>query len=905
MKISTKKLIFLAFSLLLAVTLVLGVKFLVAPEPVRAESGEEITSQIKIAHDNTFGEDHENGATAIGADYFTAGYTLYSGRYFLTENIDLSETITIEGEVMLCLDGFTLNGNGSDTVIDISDGAEFLLYDCDKSGNGAITGGVSTQSDMGGGVTTHGGSFIMNGGAITGNTTNIHGGGVCIYDGTFEMNGGTIVENTGYKGGGVYVSSNGVFIMQGGTISGNLESYIGGGVYAYGTFTMKGGTISDNSASYGGGVYVANYSFFIMEGGIISGNSAKSIGGGVFASIATFKLQDGEITGNTADRGGGVACLYAGNITFEINGGEITGNTADRGGGVYLLGGNFILQDGEISGNTSQTYGGGIYAERFKELIIENGEIKNNKSDDSGGGVYISNGTIEMNSGEISGNTSQKYGSGVYIDNGGTFEMNGGEIAGNTEASYGGGVSIYYGTFEMNGGAITGNKSQANGGGVYCKHSAFTLNGGEITGNTAEYEYGFGGGVDCETGGTIEMNGGEITGNTATYGGGGVWVDVGAVGAVISGDSVVTGNKLSDGTRNNFSIYNEQIINLGELDEGAEIGITFGVLPRQGSFTSGGEYKNNFFSDDDSMCVWSIDGDLWIKRHEISDIPVYDGEGQQPPTCTEGGMVRYYCKSGCGYLGNEEDAAAFGHSYRHVDEKGATCTADGHIEHYYCDRCGSYFFAEDGITVSFEDIKLAALGHSYRHVDEKGATCTADGHIEHYYCGRCGSYFFAEDGITVSFDEDIKIDALGHDFIKEWDSNADGHWHKCTRCDVIAKADHNWNDGEITKQPTETETGEKKFTCNDCGYTKTETVPATGGEQIPPAGGGSTDTPVGPDISGGEGDNPTENSNSEEFPWFVFVIVGVILILVVIIIIGVRRKGDEGDDFDDDFKPYA
>ena len=37
---------------------------------------------------------------------------------------------------------------------------------------------------------------------------------------------------------------------------------------------------------------------------------------------------------------------------------------------------------------------------------------------------------------------------------------------------------------------------------------------------------------------------------------------------------------------------------------------------------------------------------------------------------------------------------------------------------------------------------------------------------------------------------------------------------------------HVWDNGKVTKEPTETETGVKTFTCTRCGETKTETIPA-------------------------------------------------------------------------------
>jgi len=97
------------------------------------------------------------------------------------------------------------------------------------------------------------------------------GGGLCII-GTFMMNGGEISGNTVYSsgsnyalGGGVYVGG-GTFTMKGGEISSNATSSssfsCGGGVYVSGgTFTMNGGEISSNTSSgysvgFGGGVYV-------------------------------------------------------------------------------------------------------------------------------------------------------------------------------------------------------------------------------------------------------------------------------------------------------------------------------------------------------------------------------------------------------------------------------------------------------------------------------------------------------------------------------------------------------------------------------------------------------------------------------------------------------------------------
>ena len=56
--------------------------------------------------------------------------------------------------------------------------------------------------------------------------------------------------------------------------------------------------------------------------------------------------------------------------------------------------------------------------------------------------------------------------------------------------------------------------------------------------------------------------------------------------------------------------------------------------------------------------------------------------------------------------------------------------------------------------------------------------------------------------------------------------------YTCTNCgttktETIAKlecTEHKWNSGVVTKKPTYTSTGEKKYTCTNCGETKTETI---------------------------------------------------------------------------------
>ncbi|MCL2828759.1 MAG: autotransporter adhesin family protein [Oscillospiraceae bacterium] len=198
-------------------------------------------------------------------------------------------------------------------------GGPFSLVRAAPTRHFAVDGGTLTLENVtidGGGSNSHGGGiavqnggslYLNYGGTITGNRLPI-GGGVFIGLGsTFTMNDGLIYDNAGVTHGGG-VGAIGTFIMNGGTISGNT-SVQGGGVLVNGQFIMNNGTISDNTATQGGGVAVQEALFgatFIMHNGTITRN--KAIGRNMFTG-----------TDDMAG-GGGVFVLTGGEgiITFTI-----------------------------------------------------------------------------------------------------------------------------------------------------------------------------------------------------------------------------------------------------------------------------------------------------------------------------------------------------------------------------------------------------------------------------------------------------------------------------------------------------------------------------------------------------------------------------------------------------------
>ncbi len=184
------------------------------------------------------------------------------------------------------------------------------------------------------------------------------------------------------------------------------------------------------------------------------------------------------------------------------------------------------------------------------------------------------------------------------------------------------------------------------------------------------------------------------------------------------------------------------------------------------------------------------------------------------------------------------------HSLTKVDAKAATCTETGNVEYYKC-SCGKYFSDAAG-TAEITDktsvvLAIDAANHTgaaqYVHIEGTethkqvydccnadkaesteacsggSATCLAKATCQH-----CG----VEYGTT-------KAHAAASD--AEWEKDGTDHWKVCTTngcTEKVEKAEHDWDDGVIDPEPTETTAGTKTYTCEVCQKTKTETVNATG-----------------------------------------------------------------------------
>lgn len=162
-------------------------------------------------------------------------------------------------------------------------------------------------------------------------------------------------------------------------------------------------------------------------------------------------------------------------------------------------------------------------------------------------------------------------------------------------------------------------------------------------------------------------------------------------------------------------------------------------------------------------------------------------------TCKETGITKYTCTD-CGATKEETIPVSTQHTFgdwKKVDDKKHART---------CSVCGKSSTAEhtwDAGTVT------------------KKETCKETG-ITKFTCTDCGAT--REETIPVS---------TRHTF-SAWQKVDDNqHARSCSVCAKKETANHNWDDGSVTKKPNCEEKGSCVYSCLDCGHAKTEELPVS------------------------------------------------------------------------------
>ena len=368
--------------------------------------------------------------------------------------------IRITGGMVALEDGAVVQNNNHTSTKDNS-------YNHTTYTDGGQTYDLPRYYNMGGGIVVYAGTLTMNDGATVKNNA------VTNTDYNKVSSGVERTGNSDSLGGGVAVYENGTFIMNGGEITGNRAAVSSGDGRAFGggvglitrganeqvlntpdtykiTFTMSGGTISKNSASTGGGgVYgcvdqgddkaTKRDHLVITIAGEISGNNSTQTGGGIQVGSADLNIENGaSIVSNEAEiTGGGIQ--VGSDSVFHMSNGVVSENKAATiGGGIYFNcneGGELSITGGTVSQNTAGTAGGGIQITTGLSVSIANCMITNNACGTEGAETVANGGGIAANPGvaltltncSITGNTSHTgRGGGLYV--GGPNNNEGGTV---------------------------------------------------------------------------------------------------------------------------------------------------------------------------------------------------------------------------------------------------------------------------------------------------------------------------------------------------------------------------------------------------------------------------------------------------------------------------------------------
>lgn len=203
-----------------------------------------------------------------------------------------------------------------------------------------------------------------------------------------------------------------------------------------------------------------------------------------------------------------------------------------------------------------------------------------------------------------------------------------------------------------------------------------------------------------------------------------------------------------------------------------------------------------------------------VEEHEHKfDKQITDSEYQKyPADCLRKAAYYYSCECGQAGTATFERGDALNHNFsEYVYNNNATCTTDG-TKTAACIRCAE------------TDTIIAAgtgLGHSFtEYVYNNDAGCTVNG-TKTAVCDRC----------TEIKTVDASGTALGHSYSDAWTKDSEYHWHQAT-CEhsneVSGKTAHDWDEGAVTRESTDTVEGEKLYTCVVCGQTKTVSIGLSG-----------------------------------------------------------------------------
>lgn len=160
---------------------------------------------------------------------------------------------------------------------------------------------------------------------------------------------------------------------------------------------------------------------------------------------------------------------------------------------------------------------------------------------------------------------------------------------------------------------------------------------------------------------------------------------------------------------------------------------------------------------------------------------------------------------------------------------------------------------------------VPALGHTHDYSSD----ISSDANTHWYGCSGCE---VKKDEEAHAFDNDCDTNCNVCDYEREithafgevlfCDDNS--HWQQCNLCgEKVSEASHNWDNGILTQEATETHSGIKTYSCENCSAEKLELTPVI--------------------------TNNTENKSNPMF-MIIAIVEGVIIVALVVLLVVYKKK---------------
>jgi len=299
-----------------------------------------------------------------------------SGHYYLVSDITKTGRTEMEAtaDIVLCLNGYTVDGNNTDTIYRVVTSGKLRIDDCTAytDAGGVYHAGKFINGKTTGGV---GGTFYVNGTSTLTMTAGIISG---------SKNERTTTD-TGYGGGALHLREKAQVTLEN-VVFENCSTTKDGGIISKrdsgSKLTAKNCTFKGSTATtQGGAAYITGGGGASFEKCTFTGNTANTGSALYLHTAGTVTLKDCVFEKNTTN-GGASGVLYVYRSDVSLDGCIIKDNTAKGNGGsaIYMThakddtnGSNVTVKDCTITGNkftgTATSARGAIYVTKVEDKL--------------------------------------------------------------------------------------------------------------------------------------------------------------------------------------------------------------------------------------------------------------------------------------------------------------------------------------------------------------------------------------------------------------------------------------------------------------------------------------------------------------------------------------------------------